>query len=313
MHDFLVQLLEERGYTALPTYDTLKTSYYSPPTAWQLASHGPKVAEMLKTNDVVGMCEALAVAGLSPNPCNSYGESLVHMACRRGHVVLLQLMVDAGASLQICDDYGRTPLHDACWAAQPAFDIVKRLTLDCDRAMWFLRDTRGSLPLSYVHKDHEAEWKSWMEANIDAMFPALSTNGEDACQTVIQEMARQLFQSDDIPPPPQDGRHVVVVKKPVESANVSLELIKMVANGKMTPSEARLMADDMARQREAEEDEATMEESQTTDYNDDEDWTEYDESYYSSSHYDNDFDESEEEELEELENELVEMLRGIAY
>lgn len=56
---------------------------------------------------------------------NKFGESVVHIACRRGNLDVLRFLVANGGSLTACDDLGRFPLHEVCWAAQPRFDIVR--------------------------------------------------------------------------------------------------------------------------------------------------------------------------------------------
>lgn len=66
----------------------------------------------------------LALEGRHMNACNKYGESIVHMACRRGDLEVLTFLVSTGAILDVADDFGRTPLHDACWTPEPRFDVV---------------------------------------------------------------------------------------------------------------------------------------------------------------------------------------------
>lgn len=260
LQEYFDVLLQERGYHNVPTYDTLSTGYHCQPTELQLASYGPKLLEIVRKNSVAEFKEALTVAGLSPNPCNSYGESLVHMACRRGHGQLLRVMVQGGAALQICDDYGRTPLHDACWAAQPAFEIVELLVIHCDRCLWFLRDTRGALPLFYVPKDLVLQWKDWLDLHMDQMFPPQSPNLllED---TLMLQLDNLLLESS---PPPQSNRSrncSIRTAAGGESSGIairlgsentlftskveplSLELIQMVAKGVLSPREARVMAE----------------------------------------------------------------------
>ncbi len=58
------------------------------------------------------MIRSLLRLGLSPNPCNKFGESIIHMVCRCGNLGLLEVFMEYGCSLQVCDDFGRTPLHD---------------------------------------------------------------------------------------------------------------------------------------------------------------------------------------------------------
>jgi hypothetical protein len=44
--------------------------------------------------------------------CNRFGESVLHMACRRGATPMVAfLMADCGLQVNISDDFGRTPLH----------------------------------------------------------------------------------------------------------------------------------------------------------------------------------------------------------
>ena len=69
---------------------------------------------------------------LLQNASNKFGESLVHVACRRGNVDVLRFLLENGGSLTDCDDLGRFPLHEVCWAVRPRFDIV-RLFLDGKR------------------------------------------------------------------------------------------------------------------------------------------------------------------------------------
>ena len=272
LQDYFDSLLRERGYHNVRTYNTLSTGYYHRPTELQLASYGPKVLELVKTNNISGMYEALTVAGLSPNPCNAYGESLVHMACRRGYTELLNLMVHAGAALQICDDYGRTPLHDACWtgAAQPALDIVHQLTVDCDRCMWFLKDSRGALPLSCVDKDHVKQWKDWLDAHMDSMFPPMHC-ADNHANPVTNKLLLVHPQNES------RGISPLSVSAPISASlmklePLSVELIQMVAKGALSPREARVMSEIANRG----EDEETVADTITTLDDDDDDESDWD-------------------------------------
>jgi hypothetical protein len=73
----LDDILSERGYSTQP-YETLKTAYYNKPTTYQKASYGCRMVEIVRRGDVEGMKKMMEM-GISPNPCNVYGESLVHM------------------------------------------------------------------------------------------------------------------------------------------------------------------------------------------------------------------------------------------
>jgi hypothetical protein len=164
-------MISQRGYSTL-TYRSLQTAYYSKPTLLQKASYSTHMINIVKSGDVDALRDLLS-QGLSPNPCNAYGESLVHMAARRGDLNILQVFIDAGCCLQVSDDYGRTPCHDACWTASPSFECID-IMLRTDSRLFYLLDSRGSLPLSYVKKEHWDEWKNFFEENKDLYFPILS-------------------------------------------------------------------------------------------------------------------------------------------
>ena len=98
----------------------------------------------------------------SMNACNRFGESLVHMACRRGNIPVLRfLLEEAKVSLdRVVDDFGRLPLHDACWTGTPQLDLVD-LLLDHVRIETLMQpDVRGFTPFQYARRDH---WDTWVE------------------------------------------------------------------------------------------------------------------------------------------------------
>jgi len=91
---------------------------------------------------------------------NAFGESLLHMACRRGFLDVVKFLVEeVGHNLWVRDDGGRTPLHDACWTAQPCPELVMFI-LDKDSDMLLVSDKRGHTPLDYARKDH---WQTWID------------------------------------------------------------------------------------------------------------------------------------------------------
>ena len=108
---YLDAMLRSRGYST-KRYESLKTSYHNKPTPHQLASYDVFLIGLVRKHDVEQFREIMQT-GISSNPCNQYGESLVHTICRLGNTTILKTLVDAGADLQVADDYGRTPLHDA--------------------------------------------------------------------------------------------------------------------------------------------------------------------------------------------------------
>ena len=218
--EFLDDLLRSRGYST-ERFETLQTAYYNKPTPLQKASYHLHMAHLVRTNNAAKLGEALK-CGLSPNPCNEYGESLLHTICRRGKDVLLRVMLENGSSLAVSDDFGRTPLHDACWMSA-SFDVVQILLQHHVRRLFFLADSRGSLPLDYVQPQHYGAWIQFLDSHKDEYWPVRSEQ-EEPCPLALQ------------------GANTHPIPDPFNA--LTLELAAMVASGRMEPDEAVLLRHD---------------------------------------------------------------------
>jgi ankyrin repeat protein len=110
----------------------------------------------------VNKLRQLVSCGAQLQVCNKYGESLLHMACRRSnaHVVSF-LLHEANVSPRIRDDFGRTPLHDACWRGNPEYEIVEML-LEKEPRLAFVKDVRGHRPFQYARREHWPAWKEFL-------------------------------------------------------------------------------------------------------------------------------------------------------
>jgi ankyrin repeat protein len=212
---YLDELLHSRGYCAR-SYCSLEGGYYCKPTPLQKASYGIKLIDVIRRSDAQ-LLKSMLQAGLSPNPCNSFGESAVHMVCRRGDHKLLQVFLQAGCSLQITDDFGRTPLHDACWTSEPQFDVID-LILQTDIRLLHIVDCRGSSPLSYVKKEHWSSWIKYLESRQNRYWPI-----------------RSIAQQGEEPPPPlcMEAPNTRPVEDPPNA--LSVEVAQQLSSGKLTP------------------------------------------------------------------------------
>jgi hypothetical protein len=171
-------ILNERKYST-QRYPTLQSAYYAKPTELQQACHNLYLTGLVKNNDFTNFERVISSGLVSPNPCNKFGESLLHMVCRRGRLDMLQCMIQAGTCLQIVDDFGRTPLHDACWALQPCWEVVKVL-LTADARMMLCQDIRGDVPLDYVQKTHHQQWREFLDSIKDVYWPEQRREPEGA-------------------------------------------------------------------------------------------------------------------------------------
>ena len=99
----------------------------------------------------------------SMNCCNRFGESILHMACRRGYRDIVKFLIqEAKVCANIMDDYGRTPMHDAFWTPEPSFEIVELLIERCPQLL-FIEDKRGFVPLAYTRRIHWIEWNTFFK------------------------------------------------------------------------------------------------------------------------------------------------------
>ena len=107
--------------------------------------------------------------------CNRFGESVVHMACRRSTYEVVDFILSHIADLRLMDDYGRCPLHDACWRADPDFNIVS-LILSYDVSLLLVKDCRGFTPLKYVRPEHWLQWCVFLFLQKDIYWPRRDAN-----------------------------------------------------------------------------------------------------------------------------------------
>ena len=135
-----------------------------------LEAYQPEVLNCVRRNELVEL-QKLHKAGLLMNCCNKFGESLLHLACRRGYTSIVRYLVEeVKVNVHIRDDYLRTPLHDACWTVQPEYELVDVL-LKAAPAHMVLEDARGFTPFDYVRREHHGKWLRFLWERKDSLHP----------------------------------------------------------------------------------------------------------------------------------------------
>jgi len=218
---FIKCILQARGYPGT-TFSSLKCGYYNTPTIYQTASYGVALTKAIRSSDI-STVQSLLDAGLHPNACNEFGESVLHAACRRGDYAMIQVLIEADASVQVVDDFGRTPLHDAFWTASPNFEIIQ-LLLHIDPWLLCLMDSRGSTPLEYVRKEHWNIWIDFLRDTADRYWPNVNNDKRQDDDVVHPKEPPLAFIKPNSRP----------LSNPKEIALTDLEPIELIANGSIT-------------------------------------------------------------------------------
>ena len=118
--------------------------------------YGGDVVNAIRSNDVDAL-RKLHANGTKLQCGNKFGETLIHLACRRSSRELVSFLVkEADVSLYVRDDFGRTPMHDCCWRASPDLELFDML-LDEAPELLMLSDKRGHTPLDYSRRGDWAE------------------------------------------------------------------------------------------------------------------------------------------------------------
>jgi len=143
------------------------------------------------------------------NACNRFGESILHIACRRGHLDMVKFLIgEAGLSCaEIRDDYHRTPLHDAFWTSTASPDVVEYL-LEQPYVMDLLmaKDKRGFTPLDYSRGEDRGKWLRFLWERKDRLKPSPLARG--AFADLIEDVDT-IYKEDFISTSPPKRQRIV--------------------------------------------------------------------------------------------------------
>lgn len=227
--EFFDIMLRTRGYSR-ELYSTLDTAYFNKPTPLQEASYHNRIKELARKNDISQIRSILA-AGISNNPSNEKGQSLMHHVCRLGyHEVLALLINEFQADVKTSDDSGKTPLHEACEGAGgtsadgPLFAVIDLLATQ-DRRMFSLKDCHGKTPLDYTPMEHWTAWIDFLYVRRDMYWPRrlVRVEGEEPAPPLTEQQPH----SRPLPDPP---------------GALSIDLATALVAGDMTPEQVAAAA-----------------------------------------------------------------------
>lgn len=121
--------------------------------------------QAVRNKDVLKLREILD-EGKSLDASNRNGESLLHLACRRGDLATVKFLIEeAHVNTDVCDDMGRTILHDVCWRTAPDLEIMALLIRTLMPKTLIAQDRRGHTPFQYARREHYGQWMSFLQDN----------------------------------------------------------------------------------------------------------------------------------------------------
>lgn len=142
--------------------------FFTKVTDAQIEAYTTTVVTVVRNNDLAGL-KVLHAQGQTLNCFNRFGESLLHMACRRGFEGIVDFLLDQPeVDLCICDDNGRTVLHDACWNPSPQLKICARI-LERNPELFFVSDNRGCSAFQYARPEHWDVWRKFLLDNSECL------------------------------------------------------------------------------------------------------------------------------------------------
>eukprot|EP00539_Tryblionella_compressa_P001438 CAMPEP_0178732860 /NCGR_PEP_ID=MMETSP0744-20121128/487_1 /TAXON_ID=913974 /ORGANISM="Nitzschia punctata, Strain CCMP561" /LENGTH=246 /DNA_ID=CAMNT_0020385005 /DNA_START=53 /DNA_END=793 /DNA_ORIENTATION=+ len=158
-HVFLLSLLQSKGVDA-KVYPCQEVSdFFLKPSQNEIDAYGFEVLSAVRNQDIK-LLGKFHKEGRPLKCSNQFGESLLHLACRKSFAGVVRFLVqEAGVPFNVKDDFGRNPAHDACWTISPNFELVDLIVEKCPD-LFFIEDVRGHTPLDYIRKEH---WPVWIE------------------------------------------------------------------------------------------------------------------------------------------------------
>lgn len=168
--EYLMEIVKNRGM-AVQIQDSLKIQgFFAEYTEEEFGAYNADVINAIRNQDIAKLRE-FHESGRPLKCSNSFGESLIHMACRRGFYDVVSFLIrEAKVPVRVRDDYGRTILHDAAWACEPNFELLELILTECPDLL-YMRDRRGDTPISYARKSHWRAWKKFLQHNVDLVIP----------------------------------------------------------------------------------------------------------------------------------------------
>ena len=169
-HQYLMKCLDRQGINAkVQRFDAVK-DLFEEPTQNEIDAYGFEALDAVRSRDIEKLRGFLKEG--RPLKCsNRFGESILHLACRKGYFDVVEFLVKEGnVPVWVKDDFGRTPLSDACWTIEPNFELMDIL-LEKAPDLLLVSDARGHTPLAYARREHWGKWIDYLKGKEQDLKP----------------------------------------------------------------------------------------------------------------------------------------------
>jgi hypothetical protein len=168
----LESILASKGiHNTVHSYASL-TGFFEETKDEEVKAYDCDVLKAIRDSDIEQL-RAFHHEGRPLKCSNQFGESLLHLACRRGLLSVVDFMInEVGVPLNVVDDMGRNPLHDAFWTIEPNLELVDVLVKQLPDLL-LVSDKRGHTPFSYARRNHWSKWVAYLKERSNRLAPIL--------------------------------------------------------------------------------------------------------------------------------------------
>ena len=171
--------------------------FQSTPTPQQLEAYSTDILIAVRSNNVEKARQLYADGSYNgTNACNKFQESILHIACRRGSLPMVQFLInEVGLKVnEIRDDYHRTPLHDAFWTTSASPDVIDFLLQQSNVVeLLLLKDVRGYTPLDYARSEHRSKWLHFLWQRKHILRSSTSKSTEEPAEELQQNKRQRIL------------------------------------------------------------------------------------------------------------------------
>ena len=147
--------VQSQSYNMVPDY------FFEETRDEDVNSYGFDVIRAVRDSDIEQLRQFYH-EGRTLKCSNQFGESILHLACRKGLVPVVKFLVhEAHVPLRVIDDMGRSPLCDAFWTSEPNFELLDLILKECPDLL-YVKDKRGHSPLAYARRNHWNKWTKYL-------------------------------------------------------------------------------------------------------------------------------------------------------